>query len=183
MKLLALDLSTSNSGYAIFDVKTKKLLKSGQIKPKIKGISKMRYPQNAFHKCLSIAAQIGDLYEEVQPDLIVIEEVNRGINRIAQKSLDSLHFFVLQACFCDDLFDKLNYIDSNGAKGWRGKLKLTIAKKYPHLKGASIKWKKAAEEFVNEKFKTEFDVVERKRDADEVDAIALGYAFVKDFKK
>lgn len=176
MKLLSLDLSTSNSGFAVFDVKKKKLIRSGQLRAKIKGISKMRYPENAFHKCLHISAQIGDLVAEEKPDIIVIEEVNRGINRIAQKSLDALHFFVLQACFSEDLFPKLQYVDSNGAKGWRGQLGITIKKKYPHLKGASAKWKKAAEEFVNKKFKKNFDVENNKRDADEVDAICVGWS-------
>lgn len=176
MILLSLDLSTSNSGYAVFDTETKSLIKSGQIKAKVKGISRMKYPENAFHKCLSIAHQIGELKKEIKPDLIVIEEVNRGINRIAQKSLDALHFLVLQACYSEDLFEKIEYVDSNGAKGWRGQLGLSIAKKYPHLKGASSKWKKAAEEYVNKTFGTNFDVENNKRDADECDAIAVGWS-------
>ena len=107
MIIMSLDLSTSNSGYAVFDSKKQKLIKSGQVRPRIRGLSKMRYPENAFHKCLSVAAQLGDLVEEIKPDLIVIEEVNRGINRIAQKSLDALHFFVIQGCYYEDLFTKI----------------------------------------------------------------------------
>lgn len=136
----------------------------------------MKYPENAFHKVLHIASQIGDLVAEIKPDIIVIEEVNRSKNRIAQKSLDALHFFTFQACFSEDFFTKVQFIDSNGATGWRGQLGLSIAKKYPHLKGRSAKWKKAAEEFVNKKFKKNFDVENNKRDADECDAIALGWA-------
>lgn len=175
---LALDLSTSSSGYAVFH--SDNLKKSGYIKPKVKGITRMKYPESGLMKIMDLSEKIRDLVQEVNPDQIVIEEVNRGINRVGQKTLDALHFMVLLFMRIEDknIFKKVSYIDSNGKTGWRVLLGLSTKKKYPHLKGASKKWKKVAEDFVNGHFGTNFDVIKTPFQADEVDAIALGYAYI-----
>jgi len=176
MKTLALDLSTSSTGWAIFE--DRKLMDHGTFRPIFKGITTLKYPEKQFRKIESLSAQIRDLITAQNPDKIVIEEVNRGINRIGQKSLDALHFMVIDRIMVidDTLIKRIKYTDSNGRVGWRGKLGLTIAKKYPKIKGRSAKWKKVAEEFVNKKFNKKFDVIKNKTQADEVDAICVGWA-------
>jgi hypothetical protein len=143
---------------------------------------------------LKLRTFLKDLIAEHSPDVIVIEEVNRGINRIAQKSLDALHFFVLDylCLLSTDWLDKIVYVDSNGAKGWRGALGLRLSEedkkfnkdirnknKKSKLKYAPIDWKVLSQRFVNDKFKLKFDVVNNTSDADICDAIALGVAFLE----
>jgi len=187
LKLLALDLSTKSTGYAIFDLKTKKLLEYGNIKPKsFKGISKFKYPAAAYYRIVSIADQVNDLVLEVEPSEIIIEEINRGISRLGQKSLDALHFFVLDYLNVIDSkwLEKVKYKDSNGKTGWRGDLGLKLSKedkehnkKAKKNKAKKVDWKKLAERYVNAKFNTKFDVWKNTSDADVVDAICIGLSY------
>ena len=192
MVVLALDLSTTSTGYAVF--KGTKLVTHGLIKPKVKGISKMKYPQGVYNKIVNISQQVKDLVAEVEPDMIVIEEINRGVNRISQKSLDALHFFVMDyvKMVDEDLFNKLTYIDSDGAKGWRNILGLKLSaedkednklarehNKINKMDQVPIITKKdLAQRFVNSKYKLDLDVQINKTDSDICDAIALGDAFI-----
>lgn len=193
--LLSLDISTSCTGYAVYDRETKQLLKSGRIKPQVPGLHKMKYPKAALFTLTDMANKISSLYLEVKPDWVVIEEVNRGINRIGQKSLDACHFFVLSLFNMHDpaSIDHLTYVDSNGKKGWRGMLGLKLSdqdkqvnaeirnqnrKRKKSQKAPVIDWKVLAQRYVNTHFKTQFNVWENNGDDDEVDAIALGHAFV-----
>lgn len=190
---VTLDLSTNSTGYAVFCSKTKKPITYGVIKPKVPGLHKMQYPAAAYFKIKDVASKVKDLIAEHSPDVIVIEEINRGINRIAQKSLDALHFFVLDyLCLLDKSWiDKVVYVDSNGAEGWRGALGLKLSKedkeknkqirkenKRSRLSYAPIDWKVLAERYVNSKFGTKFDVRNNPGDADVCDAIALGDAYL-----
>lgn len=193
---LVLDISTSSTGYAIYDRKSKQLMKSGRLKLKHRsGSHKWKYPKAALFAVLDMSNDIGSLIEDVQPNWIVIEEVNRGINRIGQKSLDACHFFVLSLMNLYDptYLDRLTYVDSNGKKGWRGMLGLKLSeqdkqvnaeirlhnrKRKKSQKAPVIDWKVLAQRYVNTKFKTQFNVWENAGDDDEVDAIALGDAFV-----
>lgn len=190
MKTLILDLSTSSTGYALFDGKSLKAY--GTVSPsKIPGISKMTYPEKAYEKIVSVSDQIEVLVRDLSPDRIICEEVNRGINRISQKSLDALHFFVLDRLKKLDpkWLSKIEYMDSNGKTGWRGKLGLKLSaedKKYnakarrhnkkSKLKQPIIDWKTLAQRWVNINLDTNFDVVNNNGDADICDAIALGCA-------
>ena len=129
MTLLTLDLSTNSTGWATFNLKTKKLISYGVLKPKVKGISKMKYPESALYKILDLSTLIRDLIEQVKPTMVLIEEVNRGVNRISQKSLDALHFFVLDIIRCVNgkTLDIVQYTDSDGRSGWRKILKLKLS--------------------------------------------------------
>jgi len=193
--LLSLDLSTNSTGWAIFDIKSKRLLKYGVIKPKVPGISKMQYPEAALYKILDISIMVGDLIDTFQPDIIIVEEINRGINRISQKSLDALHFFVFDQIRIrsQELLKSLILVDSNGAKGWRNALGLKLseedkeynkeARKYNKnnkLKKPLIDWKVLAQWYVNDRYNTSFDVVENTSDSDVCDAIAMASSFLKD---
>jgi len=193
--VLCLDLSTNSTGYAVFDRKSKKLLKHGLIKPETKGLHKLHYPEAVLAKMKSIASQVRDLIVELVPEIVVCEEVNRGISRIGQKGLDAAHFFVLDYVMMvrPDLVKTWQYIDSNGKKGWRGMLGLKLSdtdkeinatirnknrKKKASEKAPVIDWKMLAQRVINVKYKKTFDVWERSSDSDEVDAIALGDAWL-----
>lgn len=190
--LLSLDISTSSTGFAVFDRDTKKLLRSGRIKPQVPGLHKMKYPKAALYTILDMSKKINALVSEVKPSWIVIEEVNRGINRIGQKSLDACHFFVL-SLMDPAMLDCMTYVDSNGKKGWRGMLGLKLSdqdkqvnaeirnlnrKRKKSAKAPLIDWKVLAQRYVNATFGKTFNVWETTGDDDEVDAIALGHAFV-----
>lgn len=180
MVLLTLDLSTKSTGYALFV--DGKLSETGTITPgKIKGISKMVYPESAYERNIRVAEQVTELYLKHEPDVVYIEEINRGINRIAQKSLDGLHFLVLDRLKSakEDILTKIHFIDSNGASGWRGVLDISTKPYKGIKKSRSEKWKKAAEEYVNEALGTDYDVWEHPEQADECDAVAIGLAVLK----
>jgi len=188
-KILTLDLSTKSTGWALFEAQN--LKEYGIIKPKVSGISKYKYPKAALYKIRSVSAQTEELIKKIQPDLIIIEEVNRGVNRIAQKSLDALHFFVLNRLKSEDL-DKVEYIDSNGAKGWRGILGLKLSKldkeknakirknnKKTKLKKPVINAKTLAMRYVSTKLGIYLDIYKNKSNEDLNDAICIGLAYLK----
>jgi hypothetical protein len=199
VKILCLDLSTTSSGFAVFN--DGKLIRYGRITPTVKGLSKFKYPEAAYARIIDLSNKIKDLMSEEGPDKVLIEEVNRGINRIAQKSLDALHFFVLDRLLLVDpkIFKKIKYIDSNGKSGWRGKLGLKLedsdkewnkkAREFNKLHASGIKkktkkklgvidYKDLAIRYVNKTFKLDLDVTNA-GDEDIADAIALGASYVK----
>lgn len=195
MKILCLDLSTTCTGFAVFD--DGKLIRYGKLTPKVKGLSAMKYPEGAYGRIIDLSNKIKDLVAAESPDKILIEEVNRGINRIAQKSLDALHFFVLDRILLVDpkTFKKIKYIDSNGKKGWRGALGLKLedpdkewnkkARDFNKSNSKAIKkkekkalrvidWKDLSIRYVNKKFKLDLTL----DDNDIADAIAMGASHV-----
>lgn len=196
--IITLDLSTASTGYAVFDKKTKKLITYGALKPQVPGLHKLKYPAAALFKIKDISAKVKDLIAEHNPDKIIIEEVNRGVNRISQKSLDALHFFVLDyLCILDkDWLNRIVYIDSNGSKGWRGALGLRLSdedkkknkeirakNKKSKMKYNPIDWKTLAQRHVNAKFNLNLDIEADSSNADICDAIALGDAYLEKFIK
>lgn len=193
--LLALDLSTSCTGYAVFDLETKALLRYGIIEPEVPGSSKLRYPKKALLTVMSMTDRVLELIKAELPQKIVIEEVNRGVSRISQKSLDSLHFFILRAMheFEPTLLDIVNYIDSNGKQGWRPALGIHLseedkelnkqlraeAKKKKAKKPKVVNWKTLAVRYVIEHYKLNLCTdLDPKTDGDISDAICLGVAFM-----
>lgn len=194
--VLSIDLSTSSTGYAVFDRDTKNLISHGKIKPKVPGLHKLKYPKAALLTILDMSQKVSDLINEINPKRIVIEEVNRGINRIGQKSLDACHFFLLAhlSVHKPELLDTITYVDSNGKKGWRGMLGLKLSeqdkqvnaeirlhnrRKSTKKKAPLIDWKVLAQRYVNVKFKKTFNVWENSGDNDEVDAIAMCDAWLQ----
>lgn len=135
-----------------------------------------------------------------RPDHIIIEEVNRGINRLAQKSLDALHFFVLKELHRIGIgLDWTSYMDSNGRSGWRPKLGIKLSdtdkkenaairkanKKAPRgMKKDVINWKTLAVRHVNTKYKIGLCAKnDPGTDGDIADAICLAEAFFLDYSK
>lgn len=203
-KLLALDLSTSVTGWAFFE--DGKLVDHGMIVPKVKGITKMLYPEKQLAKMRDISVKLFDLLMLKDPDHIVIEEINRGISRIGQKSLDALHFLFIDEIdkmnVYEDFFSKLTYYDSNGKDGWRTHLKMRLgkddkeynkmAREYNKKNAKKIKagaaprrdivdWKNLAIRFVNENHKLDLDK-KVKGSGDIADAICMGHAFLMGLK-
>ena len=190
--LLCLDLSINSTGWSTFNLKTKKLISYGVIKPKVPGISKMKYPTSPLYKILDVTVMVRDLIEQVNPKVVLIEEINKGISRISQKSLSALGFFILDAIRCsgDKLLDKVEMIDSDGFTGWRTILKLRLsdedkkhnAKARKHNKKSKLKMtiitkKHLAQRYVNKALKKSFDIEKNKSENDICDAIGMGLAY------
>lgn len=182
MKVLTLDPSTNGTGYAF--LKKNKVKKHGVLVPKIKGIAKQRYPLSSMRKILAMTLAVNKLVTELRPDLIVLEEVNRGRSRISQKPLDGLHFFLYLCLLSHVGNDKIKYIDSDGLTGWRTILGLKLT---PEQRKANRKLKKSkritkkhlACKYVNSRLKLSLDVDKRKTDSDIADALGIALALIK----
>lgn len=192
--LLSLDLSTNCTGWATFNCKTRGLLEYGIIEPiNAKGYTRLRYPQSALYRIISMAEQVSAFIIKTQPDQLIIEEVNRGISRTGQKSLDALHFFVLFFLITTgkEFIDKVQYVDSNGKKGWRTKLGLKLTdldklhnkevkkwnkNKKNRPKKVVINWKHLAARFVKQAYGIVLDVDALESNGDLADAISIGTA-------
>lgn len=197
-KLLSLDLSTSNTGWATFDIKERRLLEYGDMAPDAprdaNGVKlPPNYPEIQVKKIRSICEKILTL---ITPDVsvIVIEEINRGISRLGQKVLDGLHFMLLDR-FPDGHLKKVVFIDSDGANGWRSRTGLglqlsdvdkevnKLAKSFNKKSGLKIKKKLVTQKtlacrFVKKTFGVVLDEGQRAKDADIADAISLGWHYL-----
>jgi len=174
MKLLTLDISTACTGWALFE--NLKLIDYGSITPKIKGITKLRYPYSSMARILAMADEIEALTFGINPDKIIIEEVNRGISRKSQKPLDAVHFFILDRIIDYDI----EYIDSDGRDGWRSMLGLRLTdedKKHNRSRKTArkdkINKKHLAIRYVKANFGLELSI----KDNDIADAIGIGAGY------
>ena len=181
MRVLGLDLS-SKTGFAVLDTdvqsKPSSLLKYGLIvapPDKEYPIEEYRYLDVAIR--ISIA--IGDIITEYKPNLIYIEQSNKGKNRHSQKFIEFIHCEVLTVIQSLGLDTKITYIDTSF---WRTALSQRMTKeqrlhnkavKKGEIRGKitpkhlSVKW-------VNENYKTEFKL----KDNDIADAICVATAGV-----
>ena len=195
-KILTLDLSTSATGWAIFQVDDKSLIDYGVIKPSMKGLRSLEYPRQQLKKMQDIAAQVLAKVESVtRLTRIGIEEVNKSriAGRLSQKVLDALHFVVLDRI--EPKIDLVVYKDSDGATGWRTDLGLVLTPNDRELnkqrkaynkkraKGMPIKpvitKKHLACRYVNAAYSMSLDCDERPTDGDVADAIGLGHALLR----
>lgn len=196
-ELLSLDLSTSCTGYALFNIDSKSLLQYGIIKKnKIPGISKMKYPERQIHIMISICEQIQMSIMRNTPYAIVIEEIAGSKNRLSQKTLDGLHWMLVY--YLKEInypMDKVFYYDVSGIAGWRiphlnlrlldedkkaNKEAKKLNKKLPNnQKIPIIGFKHLSCRYVNHKYKMNLDVDQRSTDGDIADAISIGDAFLQ----
>lgn len=198
MILLGLDLSTSATGWCLFNIKTKKLLKYGVLKATARGL----LPYAPLHKKLirleRMARQVDELiktFEDVHtPDFIVIEEITGSKNRIGQKLLDGQHWILLQQLHNYLRLNLIFYYDVSGAVGWRTdlKLKLTVTDKIKNKQSRQINkihrkdqikikiigYKHLSCRFVSKKFSLNLDCDIKTTDGDIADSIAMTYAFI-----
>lgn len=195
--LLSLDLSTTCTGWALLDLETRELVSHGTIKPKVPGGTKMQYPQKPLERIRSCVTQIKALMEDPRIGKIVIEEINSGKNRIGQKTLDGLHFILLDRIPAK-ILGKVTFHDSDGPNGWRVKLGLFLSKmdklvnkehrrKNKKIKKGSPKLpiitkKDLACRFVNAQYKLSLDCQKRASDGDIADAIGLGFAWLQNIE-
>lgn len=185
-KLLALDLATESSGWATFDLDTKKLLNFGIITAK-SGPGNNKYIKT-LGRIKNMAKDVVALLDD-EIEIILIEEINPGKNRLGQKTLSGQHFILMDAL--GENLRKIKYIDSDGAEGWRTSLGLKFSlqqrihnkelkrlakSRETKLKNKDIITKKhLCIAYVNKELG--LSLTEEQNDA--ADAIGLGLAFFK----
>ncbi|RLI54081.1 MAG: hypothetical protein DRP09_14060 [Candidatus Thorarchaeota archaeon] len=193
--LISIDYSTTCTGYAIFNLDTGKLVRYGILKPKVIGVTKLKYPKLQLEKIRSLAYQLVDLINEVQPVAIIVEEINRHKSRLAGKTLDGGHYIFLDR-LSDEYLAKLSFIDSDGKDGWRSaqglnlylslqdkvlnKERRSLNKKGKLAKKLPIITKKhLACRWVNEHYKLSLDCDKTSSDGDLADAIGIGADYIR----
>lgn len=186
--LLSIDLSSSCTGYAVFDTESKKLLTYGFIKGKIvKDSSKWRA---TLRRLEQMSEDVLNVIKNYKPTEIVIEEITgSGISsRLSQKTLDMTHGILWKTI--EPYLDMVEYCDVSGTSGWRTNLglKLDDADKLANKEAKNLNKKIAkgitklpivgpkhlAARYVNAKYGLVLDVDESTHDSDVSDAIALG---------
>jgi hypothetical protein len=193
--LLALDLSTANTGYAVFDLDTHFLINSGVIKSKTRNLRTLPYPKGPLYRMQEMAEQIKTQLIDALPEIeiIAIEEVNNPSSRIGQKTLSGVHWILLN--LIEDKIDKVRFKDSDGANGWRTVLGLTLTEQDKQrnkelrvinknrLKGTKLKplinKKHLACRYVTKYYGLLLNCDIRDTDGDIADAIGLGAAILK----
>lgn len=128
------------------------------------------YPYNFLSMAQLQAKQILQLVEKFDPDVIIIEETNKGRNRFAQKQLEFIHFAVAEALHhhIKDGRRKLVYIDTSK---WRSLLQIEMSKEdreQNHQRATQRKnFKKDLEDQIRACFdpdmQEEIDAIESKR--------------------
>lgn len=190
MKLLTLDLSTTNTGWAVFE--EEKLIKYGDLKPKVKnpkvaGIPLHGYPFIQVLKIRDLVDKILQLIEEEDPTHIVVEEICRHKARMSGKTLDGLHF-ILADRIPPKYWKRLQYLD---VAAWRKTLNIRLTEKdkeenkeirkfnkkvQKSQRLKVISWKELSARYVKENYQVE-DV-----SSDIADAICVGAGWLKDAK-
>lgn len=166
MKLLALDLSTSNSGWSIFE--DGKLIEYGNVpEASYKGKSLERYPQRTGKVGLIMATTIyNTIITKHNPDKIVIEEASpNGIAGVKSiKSLCMLHGSLLTIILQHNnpVYSSISFLSP---REWRGAVNL---KKNGDFKASSVN-------LANKMFNLNLDYCLH----DISDSILLGYGFLK----
>lgn len=191
--LLSLDLSTTCTGWSVFDIEEKKLITYGILKPSTKGISKLVYPKQQLTKMIDLSFKIRSLIENYKPSLIVIEEIAGSKQRLGQKTLDGLHWILL--IHIQEFIDVVHYYDVTGSDGWRTHLGLKLsdsdklankeAKKLNPKLGKDVTLlpiydaKDLACRYANAKYGLALDPQLNQFDADVGDSVCLGDAFLQ----
>jgi len=194
--LLSLDLSTSCCGWAKFCLDTWQLLGFGIVEPDYKNPKKLlTYPQLHIVKLRRLADQVIDLID-IYVKKIVIEEINRGKNRLGQKVLDGFHFVLLERMPWD-IARMVVFRDSDGLTGWRSaqglglrlseidketnkdrkKLNKKIGRGQKKL--PLITQKTLACRFANKTYGLDLDCDRDETDGDKADAIGLGHFYLR----
>ena len=189
--LISLDLSSTCTGWALFNFDSVKLLDSGVIKGSVAGLSKM----NALHAKLvrieKMAAAIRQVVAKYDPQIIVIEEIAGSKNRLSQKTLDFLHHMVLHFLCEWVVEDKIYFQDVGGSEGWRTFLDIRLSNEDKKLnqkarregrKKDVIGWKDLSCRFVEKELGLKLNPKRQKTDGDEADAICVGWSFLKKTK-
>lgn len=189
--VLSLDLSTTCTGWSVFDHSSHKLLTYGYLRPSTKGLAKLLYPRQQLTKMIDLSMQILQLIGQYKPSYIVIEEIAGSKQRLGQKVLDGLHWVLLM--HIQNMIDIVTYYDVTGLDGWRTHLNLRLseqdkihnkeAKKLNKQMGREAlpiyDAKDLAARYVNSTHGLNLDVQMNRFDADVADSIAMGSAFLR----
>jgi hypothetical protein len=202
MRVLSLDASTK-TGWALFV--DGKLADSGALTPvKVADFNvndhetqkKPAYPYNIVDAALTIAREIREFLTRVavRPDIVVVENTNKGKNRHTQRVLEFMHFCILM--MLRELPQKMVYMDTSEWRKIVGleatkedkkqNAKLSAAKKAAKKKGVKldkkalgirgkINVKHRAVRMVNEKYGKNLKM----KDNDQADAILMGEAYCR----
>jgi hypothetical protein len=196
--LLSLDLSTTCTGYGVFDLENKKLFEYGFLSPKVKnpikkGIPLHQYPKLQGLKIKDLVEQILDLISKYNPEIIAIEEVVSHKSRLTGKVLDGLHFVLVDRLL--EFKGQIKYVDVSGTSGWRPRFnirlseldKLTNQERKKFNKKAQrkdqlpiIDWKTLSSRFVNARYGLALDPNKSSSDGDVADAIMVGTYVLED---
>jgi hypothetical protein len=171
------------------------LLEFGVIEPDYRNPKKLlAYPQMHILKLRRLADQVLELID-VSVKKIVIEEINRGKNRLGQKILDGFHFVLLDRMSWD-MARLVTFWDSDGLTGWRSAQGLGLQlsevdkainkdrKKFNKKLGKKerklplITQKTLACRFVNKHYGLKLDADQDSTDGDKADAIGLGHFYL-----
>ena len=196
MRVLALDLS-SKTGWAHFEQNgtERKLVEYGliQLDRPILDFYK-EYPWNYYRAAGWQGLNINDLVKRIGPEVIVIEETNRGKNRYTQKFLEFVHCRVLEQPYVNSR--RVVYISSGV---WRKKLdmslsaedrknntKLSKAKRYAAVTGQKldktsigVKGRIGKKHLAVRYTNATYGLNLKMKDNDIADAICLGTAFLE----
>ena len=155
IKILALDTSTTATGWAIFNNEHYK--KSGCINLKT---SNKTPKERIAMMCKSVL----DLLNEENPDIVVVEKLSVERNFKTVVALCR----VLDVCYVYSLMNDSNFYEMSPSE-WRKLLGMQISK------GQRIAYKQMGKDFVANEF------VDKEMTNDESDAICLGAAFINDY--
>lgn len=191
--LLSIDLSTSCTGFSVFNIDSKELVEYCAIKPSMKGLKDLIYPELQLQKMINFSLKLREYIVNINPDVIVIEEIAGSKQRLGQKTLDGMHWILLMNI--PEYIKKVIYYDVTGKNGWRFhlKLKLDDADKANNKEARKLNKKLAkgsrklpiigpkhlAARYVNRTYNLNFDVDENASDNDIADSIAIGDAFLR----
>ncbi len=162
--LLSLDVSTSNTGYAIFQNGTYK--ESGNIK-KRKGIEELE-------GIIDIGRKILLLLDEIKPNHLIIEDTFMG-PKCSSKDLDRLHGIIIGYALehSDIMLDYIVSTEWRKLKGWPGNKTLTKL----GITNRTAWYKKKSIEEVNVTHNLTL------KDDNIADAINIGEAFITKMNK
>lgn len=193
MVLLSLDLSTTCTGWSVFDIESHKLITYGILKPNLKEVKDLEYPEQQLRKMMDLSIKITGLIKNYKPDHIVIEEIAGSRSRLTQKVLDGLHWIVV--LYNIEYVSIMSFFDVSGIDGWRTWLGLKMNdqdkaqnKEYKKLnkelkpgtrKLPIIDAKDLACRYANTEFGLSLNPQENQYDADIGDSVAMGSAWIK----
>jgi len=199
MLILALDISSRCTGWAVYDGISQTLTDYGAISNYSK--CNQKYPFNYLERAEYMAKSILQLIVKIRPSTLIIEETNQSKSRYTQKLLEFVHclsLYKINVVFSGSVYyvntstwrNKLNVELTKSSKDNNKKLsklkqqskvngridrkRLIQLKKQAGIKGKVTK-KHVAIDMVNQQFKLNL----KQKDNDIAEAILLGLAFCK----
>ena len=174
MKILGLDISTK-TGWALLN--DDNLTAFGLLRSDLDYSKEPSEDYEYLVRAIGMAQKIAEIVLKYEPDLIYIEQTNKGRQRMIQKLLEFHHFAILSSLRDLGYSSKVCYIDTSA---WRKELGVKLSaedrKRNKEIRRkktrGKITTKHVAVRWVNSEFGLEFKV----KDNDIADAICLAVA-------